>query len=527
MGTKASDSLSLGKDPKFLCGVAVSVYQNSGDPNAQWTYFQEQKQAHINLRLRLSPGKMTDWNEPGTAEGTVVEAKLPKLGPSKIVKNTRIGVASDFWNRYEQDIQLSKDIGCNSFRLSLEWSRLFPRRGELNQDAVDRYNAIFDTLERQGMEPHVTLQWFVHPQWFQELGAFANEENIPIFVDWCETAFKLFGKRSKLWTTFNEPGVAAMCGYIVGNHPPGKLLHFREAGIYLRNELRAHAAVYKAIKALPGGKEVAVGICHNVFWTEPKRGGPLYAHVRAAVGIGNRIWGNETVMTFLKTGIYKYWVPLGGVIHYEDPDGKPGCDFMGVNHYARGVVGFFLNPTNKGPKGIADMGYPVYPPSLYRAVSYASTLGVPVYILENGMPCREDDDRRKEWIDGCLAEVEKLIDDGYDVRGYFYWTLVDNFEWNFAWELKFGLYEWNDDGTQRRTLRNGAKTIKTWYKLMPEALGKKLAARRKRGGAMDEESRQEREQQTEEEYLRKEGFSEEQVEEFVSQDSNPIVTGVY
>ena len=84
---------------------------HAGDPNAQWAYFQEQKQVHVNLRLRLSAGNMTDWNEPGTAKGTVVEAKWPKLGPSKIVKNTRIGKASDFWNRYEQDIQLAKDIG--------------------------------------------------------------------------------------------------------------------------------------------------------------------------------------------------------------------------------------------------------------------------------------------------------------------------------------------------------------------------------------------------------------------------------
>ncbi len=100
----------------------------AGDPNAQWAYFQEQKQVHVNLRLRLSAGNMTEWNEPGTFDGTIVEAKWPKLGPSKIVKNTRIGEASDFWNRYEQDIQLAKDLGatkspCTSLSLqSCTWS---------------------------------------------------------------------------------------------------------------------------------------------------------------------------------------------------------------------------------------------------------------------------------------------------------------------------------------------------------------------------------------------------------------------
>ena len=92
------------------------VAGHAGDPNANWAYFQEQKQVHVNMRLRLSAGNMTDWHEPGTADGTVVEAKWPKLGPSKIVKNTRIGKASDFWNRYEQDIQLAKDIG-----VTLSW----------------------------------------------------------------------------------------------------------------------------------------------------------------------------------------------------------------------------------------------------------------------------------------------------------------------------------------------------------------------------------------------------------------------
>ncbi|CAL5224317.1 g6984 [Coccomyxa viridis] len=519
--------MAMGKDPKFLCGVAVSVYQNSGDPNANWAYFQEQKAAHVNFNLRLSTGCMTDFHEPGTDTGSLIEAEFPKLGPSKIQKNARIGKASDFWNRYEQDIKLSADLGCNSFRLSIEWSRLFPQRGKLCQEAVNRYNEIFDCLEKHGMEPNITLIWFVQPQWFQKMGAFARRENIPVFVEWCETAFKLFGKRAKLWTTFNEPGVAAICGHIIGNHPPGKILHFREAAVYLRHELEAHALAYKAIKALPGGDKAEVGICHNVFWTEPAKGGPFYAHVRAAVKFGNRIWGNHTVMTYLKTGVFDYWVPVGRPVHWEDPNGKPGCDFMGVNHYARGVVGFALNPTSKGPKGIADMGYPVYPPSLYRAVSYVSTLGVPVYILENGMPAKEDDERRTEWIDGCMAEVEKLIDDGYDVRGYYYWTLLDNFEWNFAFELKFGLYEWVDNGKQERKLREGAKTIKTWYKYAPDILGKKLANRKKLGGVIPQEQREKNEKEDEEEYMRKEGFSEEKVDDLLNQDSDPIVTGVY
>ncbi|KAK9840609.1 hypothetical protein WJX81_004313 [Elliptochloris bilobata] len=514
----ASDQLSLGEAPKFLCGVAVSVYQNSGDPNSQWAAFEEQKAAHINLNLRVSPGELPEWDTPSANDALIAAVTWEKLGPSKIVKNQRIGVASDFWNRYEEDIQLAKDLNCNSFRLSIEWSRLYPRQGELNKAAVERYNAIFDTLERQGMEPNVTLHWFVHPNWFQELGGFTKEENIDIFVEWCRTAFSLFGKRSKHWTTFNEPTVAANCGWALGNHPPGKLLHFKEAGEVLLNLLRSHAAAYRALKAMPGGDKIKVGICHNVWWLEPKHGGPLYMHTKAAVAFGNRMWGNEVVMTYLRTGEYRHWAPINKVTRWTDPHGKPGCDFFGLNHYARGVIGLNLAPTNKGPKGLADMGYPVYPPSLYKAISYASTLGVPVYILENGMPCKEDDSRRSDWINGCLNEVRQAVRDGYDVRGYFYWTLIDNFEWNFAFELKFGLYEWNDDGTQRRRLRDGAKCIKGWYKRLPEEIGHELAKRKTAGDVKTDEERMRLEALSEERYLKKDGHTQEEVEAFIAQE---------
>ncbi len=147
----------------------------AGDPNSQWKAFEEQKAAHVNVNLRLSAGVLPEWDTPSASGDAVVAATWENLGPSKIVRDQRIGVASDFWNRYEEDIQLAKDVracppslppdqtprlccctlrsrascaDCNSFRLSIEWSRLFPRRGELNQAAVERYNAIFDTLER-------------------------------------------------------------------------------------------------------------------------------------------------------------------------------------------------------------------------------------------------------------------------------------------------------------------------------------------------------------------------------------------
>jgi beta-glucosidase/6-phospho-beta-glucosidase/beta-galactosidase len=523
-----SKQLSQGPDAKFLCGVAVSVYQNSGDPNSNWAWFEKQKAAFVNLKVNFSSGNLPEFEENiDLSDGHKLEANWRRLGPSVIVKDSKIGKASDFWGRYKEDIQRAKDLGCNSFRISIEWSRLYPKRGQLNQSAVKRYHEIFDELDRQGIEPNVTLHWFVHPRWFDEIGGFTKYENIDVYVEWAKKAFELFGERSKLWATFNEIGVAAMCGFISGNHPPGKLLRFRTAAHVMRNMLLSHARAYKAIKEMPGGSSVEVGVVHNVFWTEPKSKGVLYTHVKAACAFGNRVWGNETIMRFLKTGVFHHWVPVGKAVRFDDGE-KPGCDWIGVNHYSRGVVDWKLMPSTKDKdmQPITDMGYPLYPPSLYRACSYASGLGVPVYIMENGMPCKEDDDRRTKWMKGCIGQVERLIDDGFDVRGYQYWTLIDNYEWNFAWELKFGIYEWNPSMGMERRLRKGAEVIKDLYAGFPDRMGKKLATRRRAANWVPAESQLTNETKSEIDFLKDAGLDESAIQKRLPTSKDPVTFGV-
>jgi len=455
--------VSLSFPPDFLCGMAVSVFQNSGGEDTNWSWFEKQKKVKGDFRFRIGLGCTDDRDGLSEDHGGFLESVLEGVGPSVIEKGYKIGISSDFWNRYEEDIQLAQDLGSNSFRLSIEWHRIVPRKGVVDQTAVDRYHQIFDALDRRGMEANVTLFWFVLPKWFMDMGAFEKEENIEEFVEWGRLAYKLFGKRSKMWATINEPGVHAMCGYIAGNHPPGKIAHFKTGGTVLCNVLRGHKRIYDAIKAMPGGKECAVGIVHNVFWLEPKGDGLGYAHVKGVLKIANRIWANEVVFNYLKTGKYEYQVPFRKNVTFTEADGRPGCDFIGVNHYARAVVNWALQPDNKGEDSdLTTMDYPVYPPSLYRSISYASTLGVPIYIMENGIPGPPDDPKRKEWIVGCLNMVKRAIDDGYDVRGFMYWTLIDNFEWNFAWILQFGLYEFvtsKENPSGKRVMKKGTEVI--------------------------------------------------------------------
>lgn len=527
--SEASDGhLSSGKDPKFLCGVGLSVYQTSGCPNSNWSEFETSNYFDSRIQLRFSAGDLSALDPVTNSEKlqTVCEADW-EVGPPHIVTGEVLGEGNGFfWRTWKDDIKRAAELGCNSLRISIEWALIEPKRGTYDHWAVQRYHDIFKEIIAQGMEPNVTLHWFVHPAWFEHIGAFLKEQNIPIFVDWAKFAFSEFRAYSKLWVTFNEPAVSSLCGFIAGNHPPGKFLQYRKAGTWLCNMLRAHADTYKAIRALPGGKQVEIGLVHNVFWTEPKYKGPFAAYIRGAVAFGNLTWGNETVMNFLKKGWFHYWVPFRRHVKYQYPDGKPGCDFFGLNHYSRGVVNALLVPDKKGPGKIADMGYQIYPPSIYRAVAYASELGVPIYVTENGIPSKKDDDSRREWIDGYLTELEEAVKDGFDVRGYMYWTLIDNYEWNFAFELKFGLYSYDDDEAKTRHKRKGAEALTRWYKDMPERVGKLLAERRERGTPpVPASKRKGLCDKREAEFLRGLGLDHDKITKMMPNDYDPVVAG--
>ncbi|KAL3135656.1 hypothetical protein ABBQ38_006135 [Trebouxia sp. C0009 RCD-2024] len=521
----SANGRELSKDPQFLCGVALSVYQNSGDPNSNWAWYEKQKSVAADLQLSFSSGD-TSGLDASQHNGTTVHTSWKNMGKSVIMNNERIGKSSDFWNNYEQDIRLAKELGSNAFRLSLEWSRIMPSKGHIDQAAVKRYHQMFDCIDKHNMEANVTLHWFVHPRWFDELGGWRRSENVRYYVQWAELAFKLWGSRSKLWATFNEPGVFAMCSYVAANHPPGMLMQFKDAGMVLLHMLRAHAAAYRVIKQMPGGKDVMVGLVHNVFWTEPKGTGIMYAHVRAACRAGNRVWGNETVMRYLKEGVFHHWLPPCRHLHWRDPLGKPGCDWFGINHYARGIVGLNLQPSSRGPRGVTEMGYPMYPPSLFRAIHWASKLGVPMYITENGTPLTEDTSERSEWITGYLEQVEKAVEEGYDVRGFMYWTLVDNFEWAFAYELKFGLYEFNPEwgDTSKRRLKEGSKVIKKHYAELPDKLGRLLANQKRSANSKSETEKESEDDRQEAKFLREEGFSKDEIEDALP-DEDPVTAG--
>lgn len=319
------------------------------------------------------------------------------------------------------------------------------------------------------MEPFPTLYHFVHPEWFEQLGGFQRQANVKMFVDWCKLAFREYGKKARFWATMNEANIQSMGGFVIGLHPPGRILDFKGCGLNVLHLMQSHAAAYRAIKCLPGGQDVEVGLVHNVFWLEPKSDSLLYTHIKLLCGVGNYVQGTPQIMEFLRTGRFFWKVPLGANIEYQDPLGAPGLDFIGLNNYTRGVLDWKFTSTTKAPGEVmADFDWPIYPPSLYTSIACVGQLGVPIYITENGCPDHLDDDRRPMWINGYLSQVVRALQDGYDVRGFLYWTLMDNFEWNFAWTPKFGLYAWDRSTPRDRVLREGSKALISWYKRLPD-----------------------------------------------------------
>jgi len=443
------------QDEKFRKGVAISVWQNSADDGvSNWTRYAYSR-----------------W-------------PFSKFGISTTRGKHKVGKSCDFWNRFKEDLQLAKDAGCTAFRFSFEWARIEPTRGTYDQGAIRRFHEMLDAMEELGLEPNATLHHFTHPTWFEDLGGFMDEANIPLFVEWSCFMFREFGPRIKLWSTFNEPTCYCFLAFIVGMMPPSYIFNLTAAGRTLGNMLKAHTACYRALKALPGGQGAEIGLVHHHI-TFAAQGTGLAHTVAATVAKWMEYWwGWDVVDHWMMTGEFEWKLPvLGTWYRWSDPAGKPPCDWWGINYYSRTVLSWWLQPACMPTEVMTDMYYPIYPEGMYRAIKRSARYGIPMYITETGIADSRDD-RRTLFIDAYFKEVLRALADGYDVRGFYYWTLTDNFEWATGFTMKFGLYAWEPDGSVDRKLKEGARALVRLYRTLPDGLAALRAVARKAQGTL-------------------------------------------
>jgi len=447
----------------FLLSILSSIYLSIKNPELKWDW------EKINTENMFFPMEFS-WGTATAAhqvEGNNTnnnwyqwEYSVDEYGKSRIHDNQKSGFSVDHWNRYPNDIKLMKDLGTSHYRFSIEWSRIEPSKGFIDQDALDHYRLICNELIKNNITPVVTLHHFTHPIWFEKMGAFEKKENIQYFISYSDTVFKFLNDLVPIWCTINEPAVFVSQGYFNGVFPPGKK-DPKLAAIVLGNILDSHVELYRHLKSTPAGKKSKIGIVKNIFQFEPYQRWNIMDW--AVSGMLDSVF-NSSIINFFKTGNFDFHLPLQAKLSFKNTEAISSMDFIGLNYYSHYLVS--ARPDLKEPFVFiqrpdeiqTDMDYSIYPEGFYRALHTIKQLDVPIYVTENGIADKEDT-RRSLFIERYIYAMYKAMREGVDVRGYFYWTLMDNFEWAEGYDKKFGLYSVNFDN-QERTLRKGSNSFK-------------------------------------------------------------------
>ncbi|HWD51880.1 MAG TPA: family 1 glycosylhydrolase [Acidimicrobiales bacterium] len=330
----------------------------------------------------------------------------------------RSGDACDSYYRYPEDIALVAALGLTFYRFSLEWSRIEPEEGEFSRSALDHYRRMLSTCREHGLVPMVTYHHFTHPRWLASAGTWEAPQAVNRFARYCERVTDHLGDLIGMAGTINEPNVVATMGWRHGIFPPRVRDRDRRAKV---NDalVAAHRTAVEAIRSGPGEFPVGLTLSMTDFQTQPG--------------------GEEWVERIRRPSEDVYL------------EATSGDDFIGVQTYTRTRVG---PDGNLGPEpGVptTQMGYEYYPEALEGTIrrAWLKTGGLPVLVTENGIGT-DDDEARIEYVTRALAGVRRCLDDGIDVRGYTYWSLLDNFEWVLGYGPTFGIVEVDSESFERR-----------------------------------------------------------------------------
>lgn len=378
--------------------------------------------------------------------------------PAHIADGTHSGAAADWWERAEEDFDRAAAMGHNTLRLSLEWSRLEPEPGRWDETAFERYRQMLDGLRQRKLEPMVTLHHFTNPRWLAERGGWLAPTTVEAFVRFAGEAVDRLGDLCRLWCTINEPMVYAFNAYLSGIWSPGRK-SLPETLRVATNMARAHAAAARLIHQRQADGRVGLAKHMPVF--DPATDAWLD---RRVAGWQDSLF-NRQILEAVNDGRLSWLLRLfggSGAI----TGGANGNDFLGINYYGRYQVAF--DPKAAGTlfgRHIVDPAaerwhapWPdreVYAHGLYRCLKRLARYRKPIYVTENGLD-DAGDTRRPGFLLTHLAAVQRAIREGVDVRGFYHWTLVDNYEWVEGWTTRFGLIAL-DPATQQRTARRSAE----------------------------------------------------------------------
>lgn len=403
----------------FLWGTATAAHQVEGsNTNNQWWL----------------------WEQAGHTDGTS-------------------GLACDWWGgRWREDFDRAAEGGQNAHRLSVEWSRIQPTPDSWDEDALERYRAMLRGLRERGITPMVTLHHFTDPIWLSEVGAWETTAVVPLFEKFVRKTVEALKEYCALWCTFNESSGYALNGYVGGglssNFPPGKN-SLRLAIQVLANTLRSHAVAYHAIHRIQ--PEAHVGLALHYRSLAPHH---PWSPLDRLLTKNADTFINRAIPMTVATGVMR--TTLGAL---RIPEAKGTQDYFGFNYYTRNRVMFdirkpetlFSNAFFPEDGDFCDKKFLVNEPDgMLEGLKWVvrNFPGLPIYVTENGF-ADADDKVRPRYIAQHIHQMWRAVNFNWPVKGYFHWTLVDNFEWDHGWTLRFGL--WGLDAeTQKRIKRPSA-----------------------------------------------------------------------
>jgi beta-glucosidase len=367
-------------------------------------------------------------------------------------------VACDHINRIESDVQLLADINTETYRLGIEWSRIEPLEGEFSAEGIALYRREIELLLANNIRPLVTLWHFSNPLWMEDDGGWINPKCIERYLNYTRYVVTQLGDLVQDWVTINEPNVYLFLGYFEGRWPPGmrgKLGHYlKGANHFAKAHLRAYDMIHQILKE-KGQTDVHVGVAHHLRIFDLFDSSKL---TRLAAYLSNHLfqWMYLEAMTTGRFVFPLHW-------HSREFKRKKYADFIGINYYSRDLVKGIYNPSTlfneikvKKGKAVNDLGWEIYPKGLYRICRKVYRhFKIPIFITENGI-CDATDKQRAAFIYSHLKAVHKALKRGVDIRRYYHWSTLDNFEWAEGVSARFGLYHTNFE-TQERTLRDSGR----------------------------------------------------------------------
>jgi len=321
------------------------------------------------------------------------------------------GRACNHYNLYEEDFDLIKKLSQNAHRLSIEWSRIEPEEGKFDEKEVEHYRKVLFALKSRGIKIMLTLHHFTNPLWLAEIGSWENPNVVFYFSRFARRIFSEYFDFVDFWITINEPLFYASNCYLEGIWPP-KRKSFISFLKVIKNQITCHKKIFEIFHKLK--QDSKVGIANNNIYFEPFN--PKSNLDKFNVSINRHFW-NECFLNRIKNHL----------------------DFIGLNYYFHQKIKFPAQNKNEN-KIISDIGWEIYPEGIYQVLKELKKYGKPIFITENGLADTKDK-LRKDFIKDHLFWIRKAISEGVNVKGYFHWSLIDNFEWHLGFEPRFGLVE--------------------------------------------------------------------------------------